>query len=67
LRSVLNNDVGAARDIVILNAGAALYAANVAASIKEGIALAREAIASGAAQKKLEQFVTFTQKSGSPT
>ena len=65
LRSVLNNEVGAARDIVILNAGAALYAANVAASIKEGIALAREAIASGAAQKKMEQFVTFTQKSGS--
>ncbi|MCE2858044.1 MAG: Anthranilate phosphoribosyltransferase [Pseudomonadota bacterium] len=65
LRSVLNNEAGAPRDIVILNAGAALYAANVAASIKEGIALAREAIASGAAQKKMEQFVTFTQKSGS--
>jgi anthranilate phosphoribosyltransferase len=67
LRSVLNNEAGAARDIVILNAGAALYAANGAASIKEGIALARDAIASGAAQKKLEQFVTFTQKSGSAT
>jgi len=67
LRSVLNNEAGAARDIVILNSGAALYAANFAASIKDGIALAREAIASGAARKKLEQFVTFTQKSGSAT
>jgi anthranilate phosphoribosyltransferase len=61
---VLNNEAGAARDIVILNAGAALYVANVSDSIKEGIALAREAIASGAAKKKMEQFVAFTQKSG---
>jgi anthranilate phosphoribosyltransferase len=44
-----------------------LYAANVAASIKEGIALAREAIANGAAHQKMAQFVAFTQKSGSPT
>jgi anthranilate phosphoribosyltransferase len=64
LRAVLNNEAGAARDIVILNAGAALYVANVSDSIKEGIALAREAIASGAAKKKMEQFVAFTQKSG---
>jgi len=49
---------------VILNAGAALYAANVASSIKEGIVLARQAIESGAAKNKLEQFVAFTQKAG---
>jgi anthranilate phosphoribosyltransferase len=49
---------------VILNAGAALYAANVSDSIKAGIALAREAIASGAAKNKLTQFVAFTQKAG---
>jgi anthranilate phosphoribosyltransferase len=67
LRGVLKNEAGAARDIVILNAGAALYAANVAASIKEGIALAREAIATGAAHQKMEQFVAFTQKSGGLT
>jgi anthranilate phosphoribosyltransferase len=60
----LNNEAGAARDIVILNAGAALYAANVASSIKEGIVLARQAIESGAAQNKLTQFVAFTQKAG---
>jgi anthranilate phosphoribosyltransferase len=65
LRGVLNNEAGAARDIVILNAGAALYAANVTTSIKDGIALARQVIESGAAKEKLAQFVAFTQKSGS--
>ena len=48
----------------MINAGAALYAANVASTIKEGIALARQAIESGAAKQKLEQFVAFTQKAG---
>jgi len=65
LRGVLNNEAGAARDIVILNAGAALYAANVTTSIKDGIALARQVIESGAAKQKLAQFVAFTQTSGS--
>ena len=65
LRGVLNNEAGAARDIVILNAGAALYAANVTTSIKDGIALARQVIESGAAKQKLEQFIAFTQKPGS--
>ena len=65
LRGVLSNEAGAARDIVILNAGAALYAANVTTSIKDGIALAREVIESGAAKQKLAQFVAFTQTSGS--
>ena len=64
VRGVLNNELGAARDIVILNSGAALYAANVATSIKEGIVLARQAIESGAAKQKLEQFIAFTQKAG---
>ena len=61
LRGVLDNQPGAARDIVMLNAGAALYAANVAGSIAEGIERAREAIASGAAKAKLAQFVAFSQ------
>ncbi len=61
LRGVLDNQAGAARDIVLLNAGAALYAANVAASIAEGIARAREALASGAAKAKLAQYLAFTQ------
>jgi anthranilate phosphoribosyltransferase len=64
VRAVLDNEAGAPRDIVILNAGVALYAANVASSIEEGIALARNAIESGAAKSKLAQFVAFTQKAG---
>lgn len=58
----LDNKPGAAREIVCLNAGAALYVANVADSIGDGIAKAREAIASGAARAKLEQFVETTQR-----
>jgi len=61
LRGVLDNQPGAARDIVMLNAGAALYAANVAGSIAEGIERARAAIESGAAKAKLAQFVAFSQ------
>jgi anthranilate phosphoribosyltransferase len=64
VRAVLDNEAGAPRDIVILNAGVALYAANVASSIEDGIALARNAIESGAAKSKLAQFVAFTQKAG---
>jgi anthranilate phosphoribosyltransferase len=55
---------GTPREIVTLNAGAALYAADVAGSIAEGIERARAAIASGAAKKKLEEFVALTQKLG---
>jgi len=61
LRGVLDNEHGAARDIVMLNAGAALYAANVAGSMAEGLARAREAIESGTAKTKLAQFVAFGQ------
>ncbi|HEY6896454.1 MAG TPA: anthranilate phosphoribosyltransferase [Rhodocyclaceae bacterium] len=57
---VLDNRPGPARDIVLLNAGAALYTANVAASIGAGIDLARQTIASGAARAKLEAFVAAT-------
>jgi len=62
LRGVLDNEPGAARDIVLINAGAALYAANVASSIADGLSRAREAIESGAAKAKLAQFVAFGQK-----
>ncbi len=64
LLGVLANQPGAAREIVCLNAGAALYVANVAESIGDGIAKAREAIASGAARAKLDQFVQCTQRLG---
>jgi hypothetical protein len=59
--NVLNNVPGPAHDIVCLNAGAALYAADLASSIQEGITLAKAAITSGAAKNKLELFVKTTQ------
>ena len=62
LLGALDNQHGAARDIVVLNAGTALYAANVASSIADGIARAREAIVSGAARAKVAQFVEFTRR-----
>ena len=60
----LENKPGTPREIVTLNAGAALYTANLADSVGNGIARAREAIASGAARKKLDDFVAFTKKFG---
>ena len=64
LLGVLDNQDGAARDIVVFNAGAALYAANVVTDIAQGVARAREAIASGAARERLAQFVKLTQSLG---
>jgi len=61
LLAVLANEPGPARDIVILNAGVALYAANVAASMVDGVGLAREALASGQAQARMHQFVGRSQ------
>ena len=61
LLGVLDNQPGAPRDIVLLNAGAALYAANVADTMPSGIALARTALASGAARARLQQLVSLTQ------
>jgi anthranilate phosphoribosyltransferase len=57
LLGVLDNQAGPARDVVVLNAGAALYAANVVDSIEAGIARARDALASGAAKTKLDQLI----------
>ena len=59
--ATLANTPGTARDIVVLNAGTALYVANVAESIQQGITLARDAIASGAARARLDEFVRVTQ------
>ncbi len=62
LLDALGNKPGLPLEIVALNAGAALYAAGVADSIGDGIARARDAIASGAARAKLEQFIATTQE-----
>jgi anthranilate phosphoribosyltransferase len=64
LLEALDNVEGTPREIVTLNSGVALYTANVAESIPEGIALAREAIASGAARRRLDLFVATTRKLG---
>lgn len=58
----LDNKAGAARDIVILNSGAALYASGMTTSIAQGVTQASESIASGAARTKLEQFASFTRQ-----
>ena len=57
--SVLNNHPGPARDIVILNAGAAIYVAGLARSLQKGVERAREAVETGAARRKLDQLVGF--------
>ena len=60
--AVLENQPGPALNIVLLNAGAALYVAGVANSIEAGIDRARKALASGAARQKLDDFLAFTRK-----
>ena len=61
IQRVLANEEGPLRDVVLLNAGAALYCAGVAASIDEGVKRAREAVATGAARAKLTEFVNVSQ------
>jgi anthranilate phosphoribosyltransferase len=58
----LDNRPGTARDIVAFNAGLAIYVGNHASSIAQGIGMAFEAIASGAARDKLESFCAYTRK-----
>ena len=62
LLGVLDNHPGPARDIVVLNAGLALYAANVCASVEQGIARAAQALESGQARARLSQLVALTQQ-----
>ncbi|MDQ7980003.1 anthranilate phosphoribosyltransferase [Paraburkholderia sp. SARCC-3016] len=62
LLEALDDTPGVAREIVMLNAGTALYAANVSSSIAAGIELARETIASGRARAKVDELVRFTQQ-----
>ena len=59
--SALANEAGAARDIVALNAGAGVYVAGLAPTLAGGVQKALAVIASGAARKKLDAFVGFTQ------
>ncbi len=60
IKNVLDNQVGAARDIVVLNAGAAIYAADLAGTLQQGVRKADEVIASGAARAKLDALVAMS-------
>jgi anthranilate phosphoribosyltransferase len=60
LLGVLNNEVGAPRDIVQLNAGAAIYVAGMASTLEDGVAKADQVIASGAAKTKLDQLIALS-------
>ncbi len=62
IQRVLANEDGPLRDVVLLNAGAALYCAGVAASVSEGVKRARDAVASGRALAKLSQFVSVSNR-----
>jgi anthranilate phosphoribosyltransferase len=60
--AALEGQPGAAHNIVALNAGAAIYVAGIAASLKAGVERASQAIKSGAAKHKLEEFVVYTKQ-----
>lgn len=65
IRDVLAGKAGPARDIVSLNAGAAIYAADLVDTLADGVQRAREVIDSGAAAERLQQLVELSQKLGS--
>lgn len=62
LLAVLENQAGAAKNIVCLNAGAAIYVAGLVPELNQGVAMAEQKIASGAARAKLDDLVRFTQQ-----
>jgi anthranilate phosphoribosyltransferase len=62
IQAVLDNQPGPAHNIVALNAGAAIYVADLAPTLKAAVERASQAIRSGAAKQKLEEFVAFTRK-----
>jgi len=61
-RDILSGANGARRDVVAANAGAALYVAGLATSIRDGVRLAHESLASGAAMRKLEELIAITNE-----
>ena len=60
IESILNGDRGAARDVVLLNAGAALFIAEAAASVEEGMAQGARAIDAGRARKTLDRLIAIS-------
>lgn len=62
MQVVLRGEPGPALDIVLLNAGAAVYLAGLAENLTQGIACGREAVGSGKAQERLRAFTALTQQ-----
>jgi anthranilate phosphoribosyltransferase len=63
LKDVLSGEEkGAARDVILLNAGAAIHVSGKAKTVEEGVRFAEESIASGAAEKSLANFVRETRR-----
>jgi anthranilate phosphoribosyltransferase len=60
--AVLSGEPGPRRDVTLMNAGAGIYAAEAAASIAEGVALAKSAIDSGRAMERLERLVALSRE-----
>ena len=67
VRKVLDNTPGPARDIVLLNAGAAIYVAGLAVSLEAGVVRATEVLESGAARAKLDALVELSAQLVSET
>jgi anthranilate phosphoribosyltransferase len=63
---VLDNQPGPARDIVVLNAGAAIYAADITDSLEAGIARADELLADGSARAKLDALIAYSNSIKTP-
>ena len=66
IRAVLGGEAGPRRDIVLMNAGAALMVGNKAQDLKEGVALAAASVDSGGAARKLEELVALSRRLGAP-
>ena len=64
IRDILAGKTGAKRDVVLINAGAALTAAGKAGSIKAGIEMAAASIDGGRAREKLDALIDYTQENG---
>jgi anthranilate phosphoribosyltransferase len=64
--AVLANEPGPSRDVVVLNAAAALFVSGIVDSLSDGVRLAGEAIASGAARASLDRLVAFTRGLAKP-
>jgi len=62
LRAAISGDPGAVRDVLVLNAGAAVWMAGIATSLEDGMARAEEAAVSGAARDRLDEFIDATRR-----